>query len=145
MMFKVPGPPQGKARARTFYNPNINKMSSITPEKTVLYENLIKQCYLASHMADKRYMDNEPLEMEITAIYDIPMSVSNKRRDRMLKSFEYPTKKPDIDNIAKVVCDSLNGVAYKDDKQIVSLKLAKRYGSLPMVVIDINEIKEQID
>lgn len=99
MMFKVPGPPQGKARARTFYNPNINKMSSITPEKTVLYENLIKQCYLASHMADKRYMDNEPLEMEIT----------------------------DIDNIAKVVCDALNGVAYKDDKQIVSLKLAKRY------------------
>lgn len=145
MMFKVPGPPQGKARARTFYNPNINKMSSITPEKTVLYENLIKQCYLASHMADKRYMDNEPLEMEITAIYDIPMPVSNKRRDRMLKSFEYPTKKPDIDNIAKVVCDALNGVAYKDDKQIVSLKLAKRYGSLPMVVIDINEIKEQID
>lgn len=54
-------------------------------------------------------------------------------------------KKPDIDNIAKVVCDALNGVAYKDDKQIVSLKLAKRYGSLPMVVIDINEIKEQID
>lgn len=145
MMFKVPGPPQGKARARTFYNPNINKMSSITPEKTVLYENLFKQCYLASHMADKIYMDNEPLEMEITAIYDIPMSVSNKRRDRMLKSFEYPTKKPDIDNIAKVVCDALNGVAYKDDKQIVSLKLAKRYGSLPMVVIDINEIKEQID
>lgn len=144
-MFNVPGPPQGKARARTFYNPKINKMSSITPEKTVLYENLIKQCYLDSYMADKRYMDNEPLEMEITAIYDVPMSVSNKRRDRMLKSVEYPTKKPDIDNIAKVVCDALNGIAYKDDKQIVSLKLAKRYGQLPMLVIDINKVNEQID
>ena len=32
--FTVPGKPQGKARARTFYNSRSDKMSSVTPEKT---------------------------------------------------------------------------------------------------------------
>ncbi len=36
-----------------------------------------------------------------------------------------PTLKPDTDNIAKVVCDALNGVAYHDDKQITSLTVDK--------------------
>lgn len=35
--FTVPGKPQGKARARTFYDSRSGKMSSVTPEKTVLY------------------------------------------------------------------------------------------------------------
>lgn len=43
--FTVPGKPQGKARARTFHNSKSDKMSSVTPEKTVLYENLIKTCF----------------------------------------------------------------------------------------------------
>lgn len=29
--------------------------------------------------------------------------------------------KPDADNVAKVICDSLNGVAYRDDCQITQL------------------------
>lgn len=29
--------------------------------------------------------------------------------------------KPDADNVAKVICDSLNGVAYRDDSQITQL------------------------
>lgn len=44
--FTVPGKPQGKARAGTFYNPKTKAMSSVTPEKTVLYENFISTCYL---------------------------------------------------------------------------------------------------
>ena len=38
-----------------------------------------------------------------------------------------PCKKPDADNIAKVICDALNKVAYGDDTQICSLKVDKRY------------------
>ena len=30
-----------------------------------------------------------------------------------------PTKRPDLDNIAKAVLDALNGLAYQDDSQIV--------------------------
>lgn len=35
------------------------------------------------------------------------------------------TFKPDVDNIAKLVMDALNGVAYKDDSQVVELTVKK--------------------
>ena len=40
--FTVPGKPQGKARARTFYDSRSKKMNSITPEKTVLSVTLMQ-------------------------------------------------------------------------------------------------------
>lgn len=40
---------------------------------------------------------------------------------------EYPCKKPDLDNIAKIILDSLNGIAYKDDSQVVELNISKKY------------------
>ena len=39
---------------------------------------------------------------------------------------EWHTKKPDLDNLAKAVLDSLAGLAWVDDSQVVILGLAKR-------------------
>ena len=36
-------------------------------------------------------------------------------------------KKPDSDNVAKIVLDSLNKIAYDDDKQVVELTVLKRW------------------
>ena len=44
--FHVPGKPQGKARAKTVHNKNIGHSVSYTPEKDLLYENLIKAMYI---------------------------------------------------------------------------------------------------
>ena len=41
------------------------------------------------------------------------------------------TKKPDIDNLAKFVMDSLNGVVYRDDAQVVKTTLYKVVDKLP--------------
>lgn len=38
---------------------------------------------------------------------------------------EPDTHKPDIDNVAKIVLDALNGVAWEDDAQVVSLTVSK--------------------
>ena len=38
-----------------------------------------------------------------------------------------PTKKPDIDNIVKIILDSLNGIAFKDDNQITKIEVEKVY------------------
>jgi len=38
VMFTVPGKPQGKARARTYYNAATKKHCSTTPDNTVLYQ-----------------------------------------------------------------------------------------------------------
>ena len=125
MRIIIPGQPQGKARARTFYNPRLGKHTSVTPSKTVLYENLIKTCYLRDHEGE--YYEDGPLDVTIYACFEVPKSTSKKDRFRILLEELFPTKKPDADNIAKVVCDALNGMAYKDDKQIVNLTVKKRY------------------
>ena len=36
-------------------------------------------------------------------------------------------KKPDGDNILKVVCDALNGLAYRDDIQLAEKHIYKEY------------------
>jgi len=52
-----------------------------------------------------------------------------------------PTKKPDIDNICKIICDSLNKIAYHDDSQIVDCQVRKFYSERPRVVVTISEAK----
>ncbi len=146
LKFSVPGKPQGKARARTFYNYNLHRMQSITPENTVLYENLIKTYY--QNQADKEnfsgYFKKEPIRVCIVAIFDVPKSTSKKKKQAMFSREEYPCKKPDSDNIAKTICDALNRLAYGDDTQICELTVQKRYISdlneLPEVVVTIEEI-----
>jgi Holliday junction resolvase RusA-like endonuclease len=58
----------------------------------------------------------------------------------MLDNKIYPTIKPDTDNIAKSILDSLNGIAYKDDKQAVKLTVEKRYDEIPSVSVWISEV-----
>ena len=48
-----------------------------------------------------------------------------------------PTKKPDTDNIAKTILDSLNGIAFEDDKQVVALLVKKLYGEEAKVVVSL--------
>jgi Holliday junction resolvase RusA-like endonuclease len=52
-----------------------------------------------------------------------------------------PTKRPDWDNLGKLVSDSLNGLAYKDDSQIVEATAAKYYSDRPRVEIEITEVE----
>ncbi|MGU8281019.1 RusA family crossover junction endodeoxyribonuclease [Clostridium perfringens] len=63
----------------------------------------------------------------IIAYYKIPKSYTKKRVQVIREGLEKPTKKPDADNIAKIILDSLNGVAYKDDSQIVDIRIIKKY------------------
>ena len=37
------------------------------------------------------------------------------------------TKRPDIDNISKIVMDALNGIAWHDDSQVISILARKQY------------------
>lgn len=94
-MFTVPGKPQGKARARTYYNASTKKHCSTTPDNTVLYENFIKDRYL--QMAKGVFLEREkPVTLRIIARYLPPKSVSKKRKLDMLEGRELPLKKPDI-------------------------------------------------
>jgi Holliday junction resolvase RusA-like endonuclease len=55
----------------------------------------------------------------------------------MLAQRVWPTKKPDADNILKLVADALNGLAYVDDKNIVTAHAHKVYSDRPRLEINI--------
>lgn len=136
--FDVPGKPQGKARARTFYSPAAGNSVSKTPENTVLYENFIKDRYLQA--AQGAYLEKgTPVTLRVAARFLPPKSVSKKRKGDMLEGREQPLKKPDMDNIVKVVADALNGVAYHDDTQIAYVEARKAYSAKEGLDITVEE------
>ena len=55
----------------------------------------------------------------------------------------WPTKRPDLDNVAKSICDALNKVAYTDDAQIVQLFVARHYGFRNCVCVVIKEVSNE--
>lgn len=133
--FFVPGSPQGKARPRVVRRKDGRSMT-YTPDKTVKYEELVQRQYIAQSGGYQFALDL-PLIVRILAVFPIPKSTSKKRRQEMLEGAILPTKKPDADNIAKVICDALNGIAYGDDSHIVNLMINKEYGEVPGVRVSI--------
>ncbi|WP_278941179.1 RusA family crossover junction endodeoxyribonuclease [Anaerotruncus colihominis] len=137
--FTVLGEPAGKGRPR-FSNAG-PYVKAYTPEKTVSYENLVKLEY-RRQCKDFRFPDGAPLDLRITAYYSIPKSASKKKRALMEQYKIRPMKKPDNDNIVKIIQDALNLIAYHDDVQIVDCQLRKFYSSNPRVVVTIREAAE---
>jgi len=73
--------------------------------------------------------------MRIIAYYAIPASTSQKKRREMESGLLRPIKKPDVDNLAKVVCDALNKIAYRDDAQVVDAQVSKYYSDQPRIEV----------
>ena len=133
--FTVLGAPRGKERPRAA---KLRDRTIVyTPKKTKDYEREIATAY----RTQCRGIFSGAVAIEIHAYYEIPKSASRKRVLDMVSDRERPTKKPDGDNIAKAVCDALNGVAYKDDSQVVDLTVRKYYSKFPHVQVFISEAK----
>ena len=128
--FEIVGEPQGKGRPR--FSTRGGFVKTYTPEKTASYENFVKVCYLNKYKGQK--LDGEIIA-EIIAYFSIPKSLSKKKRSEAIEGKIKPTKKPDTDNIAKTILDSLNGIAFEDDKQVVALLVKKLYGEEAKVVV----------
>ncbi|MBQ8640412.1 MAG: RusA family crossover junction endodeoxyribonuclease [Lachnospiraceae bacterium] len=118
VQFEIPGAVKGKGR------PRVTKAGiAYTPKDTVQYENLVRLCYREKV---GEYLEGQ-IRIEIDAYFPIPKSTSKYNRNQMILGFLRPTKKPDWDNIGKIICDSLNGVAYRDDAAVVSARFDKWY------------------
>lgn len=134
--FIVPGEPRGKGR------PRFSRVSGVayTPTETAAYENRIALVYR------EKYADCLPFAGEVfltvSAYTAPPASTSKKRRAAMLNGDKRPTKKPDIDNILKAVLDGLNGVAYRDDKQVVAVTVIKSYAETPGLYVRVTGEEE---
>lgn len=125
----IPGEPVAKGR------PRVCKFGTFSPTKTVNYETLIKELFIISKQEQLQGM----LSATIVCYFGMPKSTTKKNLVLMRSNTIRPTKKPDTDNLAKICLDALNGLAYKDDSQVVSLAISKWYSDNPRVEIQIME------
>lgn len=133
--FVVAGEPRGKARPRF----NTKTGHAITPSDTANYETLVKWEY--ARQCNAKFPDDAMLDMRIKAFYSVPKSDSKKKRAMKLAGEIRPTKKPDMDNVIKIIADALNNVAYHDDTQIVDCQVRKFYSENPRVEVTIKTVK----
>lgn len=119
--FTVFGRPQPKQRPRF----NRYTGATYTPDETRLYEAQVKYYFLKENPRAKRL--DGALTVQIDAYFEPPKQTAKAVREKMYAGKIRPAKKPDADNIIKSICDALNGLAYVDDGQIVSVYCRKLY------------------
>lgn len=133
----VAGGPVGKGRPRYTRSGH-----TYTPKKTRDYESIVQAEY-------RRQVGNLPpftgsVEIYITAYKKIAKSLPKYKKKRLTETLTPCTKKPDIDNILKIIMDALNGLAYLDDKQVTNAGACKFYDEVPHVEVTIiGEMEEQ--
>lgn len=131
--FEMIGDPVGKARPRM----NTRTGRAYTPTNTKLYEYSLRQWFI------REYPNFKPIEsrvkVTIIAYFSVPKSTSKKKEAEMLNQNISPVKKPDIDNIIKIVLDAMNKFAFRDDTQVTELEIKKKYDKTPRIYIKIEE------
>jgi Holliday junction resolvase RusA-like endonuclease len=120
IVFVIPGTARGKQRPRATRTGRV-----YTPAQTVNQEAYIKM--LAATAMRGLAPFGGPLEATFAINVAIPKSFTKQQREKIAEGKLFPTSKPDIDNVVKLLCDAMNGVVYGDDKQIVDLFVNKMY------------------
>jgi Holliday junction resolvase RusA-like endonuclease len=74
---------------------------------------------------------NEPVALEIRALFPIPKSWSKRKRQEVLAGLPHASK-PDADNVLKHLCDILTTLRFwNDDAQVFQKKIGKFYSEEP--------------
>ena len=107
-----------------------------TPKETTEHEEAIARAWKEKNGLTPY---QGPVIVRIVFGLKIPKSTSKARIKQMLDRKIRPIVKPDVDNCAKSVLDALNGLAYEDDNQIVSLSVRKYYTDIPKILIKVAE------
>lgn len=92
---------------------------SYTPRDTAKAEKQVRASFRAAVPAPYPTFPDGPVGVRITCYRPMP-----KTRPKKVES-EPDTYRPDVDNIAKLVLDALNGQAWADDSQVNTLVVIK--------------------
>ena len=139
MVLTVPGNPKALKRHRTFqkgkftgtYDPSLNDKSD----------------FLAKAVQNKPSVPyNEALLVLFEFKFARPKNHYRTGANANKLKISAPlfhTSTPDADNLTKFVCDSLNGIFWKDDSCISEQIISKTYSETPGVVIKIFSLQRQ--
>ncbi len=116
--FVVKGEIKTKQRPRATV---INGHARVYPAKdTIIYENYIRSEY--QRQCGDYYFGDKPLAVDVKVYFKVNKELEKYEAGDLLPCVTHK----DLDNICKLV-DGLNGIAWKDDKQIIDLTAHKKY------------------
>jgi len=134
--FFVPGKPEALIRHRTF-----RLKSGFTVQVDPSAEAKFNFAVMAvKHKPDKPL--REPLIVLMEFHFPRPKAHFTKKGLRDSAPY-YHAVRPDADNLAKLICDSLKGIFWHDDSLISRLIIVKRYSENPGVYVKITPTTEQ--
>ncbi len=107
--------PVAKARPRFRYNRSRKNFTCYTPQKTKIYEEVLK--YYAMQLRIPKELKDKPVSLDIQFLFP------NKKQTWL----GCKISKPDIDNLIKSVLDGLNKIVYNDDRQVYKIIASKYY------------------
>lgn len=131
--FVIPGIPTAWARART------HGKIHFTPGKQRQAMSVVQT--IASQAINYAAPIEVPVSMTVHATWPWPKSWSEKKKKT--PGNQYKSSRPDADNIGKLVADSLNGITFVDDAQIVELRVVKQYGVSAETRVLIETLQEE--
>lgn len=144
--FDILGKAMGKERPRATVIGGHARV--YTPKKSQNYEARVASAFQA------KYPDAKPFTgaVQVIIMINVGLNKADYKKDgtltksgvRKVQGMENPTKKPDVDNVAKAILDGLNGIAFLDDSQIVSLTVAKSYNDREVVAISIYKVGDDL-
>lgn len=128
------GEPRGKGR------PRFSRRSghAYTPAETRSYEGALR--YAAQEAMKGRVPLEGPLDVAVYARFSVPQSWSKRMRAQALCGVIRPAKRPDWENIAKML-DAFNEVVWRDDAQIVDGTIRKEYSERPALVVVVKPVQ----
>ena len=130
--FEIPVVPVPKARPRTFTTIK-GVTRTITPNKTKSFETFIKGWL---QLRFNRDPFQEPLQFDLTFVFEVPKSYSKSRRLHCLSDHGRHTNKPDLDNLEKSVLDASEGILFYNDSQICKKTSQKKWGEEPLIIMN---------
>lgn len=129
IQFTIPMIPVAKGRPR--FRMIKNKFAiAYTPKKTKDAEDQIRR--LAMPYKPKSIIV-DPIHLVLSFWMPVPKGTSKKKR----YSMRFHSKRPDLDNLEKLIMDALTGTFWKDDSLIWSKKTVKMYSDNPGILVDI--------
>ena len=131
--FKIPGKVIGKGRPHFVKKTGV----AITPQQTRSYESLIRDVVLPLMGGEKPWEGR--VKANIVAYYKIPKSWSKKDKE-LASQQQIPPKKPDVDNVVKIVLDSLNRWLYLDDTQVCECHMYKFWAEEDNLYVQMEEM-----
>ena len=134
MRFVIPGAavPQGRPRfTRTGH--------AYTPQKSRDYRARVQSAVRAAMAANAWTLQADTaLALVVEEHRAIPASCSRRKQEQARRGELQPTSRPDLDNVIKAIKDALNGLVWRDDAQVTTIKACKFYSDTPCVVVRVN-------